>query len=104
VDIPVLGLVENMAAHVCSQCGHTEHIFGSGGGQWMSDTYGVPVLGSLPLEISIRAQGDAGQPIVIAEPDSPAAQAYQDTARALLARLAQRPKVRTGIMASLMGS
>ena len=104
VDIPVLGLVENMAAHVCSQCGHSEHIFGEGGAQWMSQQYGVPVLGSLPLQIAIREQGDAGKPIVVAQPDSAAAQAYRMTARALLARLAQRPKVRTGIAAALMGA
>ncbi|MFO1454578.1 MAG: iron-sulfur cluster carrier protein ApbC [Lysobacterales bacterium] len=103
VDIPVLGLVENMAVHVCSQCGHSEHIFGSGGAQWMSEQYGVPVLGTLPLEIGIREHGDAGVPIVVAQPDSAAAQAYRATARALLERLAQRPKVRTGIMASLIG-
>ena len=103
VGIPVLGLVENMAVHVCSQCGHSEHIFGSGGAQWMSEQYGVPVLGTLPLEIGIREHGDAGVPIVVAQPDSAAAQAYRATARALLERLAQRPKVRTGIMASLIG-
>ncbi|WP_374350536.1 iron-sulfur cluster carrier protein ApbC [Thermomonas sp.] len=104
VDIPVLGLVENMAVHVCSQCGHAEHIFGSGGAQWMSQQYDVPVLGSLPLQRSIREQGDAGKPIVAAQPDSAAAQAYRMTARALLARLAQRPKVRTGIAAALLGA
>ena len=103
VEIPELGLVENMAVHVCSQCGHSEHIFGSGGAQWMSEQYGVPVLGTLPLEIGIREHGDAGVPIVVAQPDSAAAQAYRATARALLERLAQRPKVRTGIMASLIG-
>ena len=104
VEIPVLGLVENMAVHVCSQCGHAEHIFGSGGAQWMSQQYDVPVLGSLPLQRSIREQGDAGKPIVVAQPDSAAAQAYRMTARALLARLAQRPKVRTGIAAALLGA
>ncbi|HOC11872.1 MULTISPECIES: iron-sulfur cluster carrier protein ApbC [Thermomonas] len=104
VEIPVLGLVENMAVHVCSQCGHAEHIFGSGGAQWMSQQYDVPVLGSLPLQRSIREQGDAGKPIVAAQPDSAAAQAYRMTARALLARLAQRPKVRTGIAAALLGA
>jgi len=104
VEIPVLGLVENMAAHVCSQCGHSEHVFGAGGAQWMSQQYNVPVLGSLPLQRSIREQGDAGHPIVAAQPDSAAAQAYRMTARALLARLAQRPKVRTGIAAALMGA
>jgi ATP-binding protein involved in chromosome partitioning len=69
----------------------------------MSAQYGVPLLGSLPLEIGIREQGDAGAPIVAARPGSAAAQAYRDTARALLAELGKRPKLRGGIMASLLG-
>ena len=103
LDIAVLGLVENMAVHVCSNCGHTEHVFGEGGAGRMSAQYGVPVLGSLPLEIGIRVQGDAGTPIVAAQPDSRAAQAYRDMARALLVQLDGRPKLRSGIMASLLG-
>ena len=102
VGIPVLGLVENMAVHVCSQCGHAEHLFGEGGGRRMAEQYGVPQLGALPLEIAIREQGDAGTPIVAAQPDSAAACAYRETARALLAQLAQRPKVRTGILSALL--
>ena len=103
LDIAVLGLVENMAVHVCSNCGHAEHIFGEGGAVRMSAQYGVPVLGNLPLQVAIRAQGDAGTPIVAAQPDSAAALAYREAARALLARLDTRPKVRSGIMASLLG-
>ena len=103
VAIPVLGLVENMAVHVCGACGHAEHLFGEGGAARMSAQYSVPVLGSLPLEIGIREQGDAGAPIVAARPGSAAAQAYRDTARALLAELGKRPKLRGGIMASLLG-
>jgi ATP-binding protein involved in chromosome partitioning len=103
LDIAVLGLVENMAVHICSNCGHAEHIFGEGGAARMSEQYGVPVLGALPLEIRIREQGDAGTPIVAAQPDSAAAQAYRATARALLAELDKRPKLRSGIMASLLG-
>ena len=103
VAIPVLGLVENMAVHVCSHCGHAEHLFGEGGAARMSAQYGVPVLGSLPLEIGIREQADAGTPIVAARPDSAAAEAYREVARALLAELAKRPKLRSGIMASLLG-
>jgi len=102
VEISVLGLVENMAAHQCSSCGHVEHIFGKGGAEWMSGQYGVPVLGSLPLEIGIREHGDAGTPIVVAELHSAAAQAFRGVARSLLERLKARPKVRTGIMASLL--
>ncbi len=103
LEIAVLGLVENMAVHVCTNCGHAEHIFGEGGAARMSAQYGVPVLGALPLEIAIREQGDAGTPIVAADPGSAAAQAYRDVARALLARLEERPKLRSGIMASLLG-
>ena len=104
LDIAVLGLVENMAVHVCTHCGHAEHVFGEGGAGRMSAQYGVPVLGSLPLEIGIRAQGDAGTPIVAAHPESAAARAYQAIARALLVQLDGRPKLRSGIMASLLGS
>ena len=103
LGIAVLGLVENMAVHVCSGCGRAEHVFGEGGAGRMSAQYGVPVLGSLPLEVAIRAQGDAGTPIVAAQPQSAAAQAYREAARALLSQLEGRPKVRSGIMASLLG-
>lgn len=103
VAIPVLGVVENMAVHVCGNCGHAERIFGEGGAKKMSEQYGVPQLGALPLELGIREQGDAGTPIVVAQPHSAAAQAYRDAARALLAELDKRPKVRAGIMASLLG-
>src|SRR5690606_19902297 len=87
VGVAVLGLVENMAQHVCSNCGHVEHLFGQGGGERMAAQYGVPLLGSLPLEIGIREQGDAGVPIVAAAPESAAARAYRDTARRLLEEL-----------------
>ena len=92
VNIPVLGLVENMAVHTCSHCGHAEHIFGSGGGQAMAARYNVPLLGSLPLDVAIREQADAGMPITRAAPDSAAAQAYQQVARRLLQALGERPR------------
>ncbi len=92
VEVPVLGIVENMAVHTCSNCGHSEHLFGEGGGQRMAAQYGVPLLGSLPLEIAIREQGDAGTPIVAAAPDSPAAQAYAAAATRLAEELAKRPR------------
>src|SRR5690606_12012159 len=101
VQIHVLGLVENMAVHVCSQCGHAEHVFGSGGGERMAAQYGVPLLGSLPLELAIREQGDAGVPVVASAPESTAAQAYRETARALAVRLAMRPRAPRPIAASL---
>ena len=102
VEVAVLGLVENMAQHVCSKCGHVEHLFGSGGGERMAAQYGVPLLGSLPLEIGIREQGDAGVPIVVSAPDSAAAQAYRDTARRLVVELERRPRVSIPISASLV--
>ena len=102
VEVPVLGLVENMAVHVCSNCGHAEHIFGQGGGARIAAQYDVPLLGSLPLEAGIREQGDAGTPIVASAPDSPAAAAYRATARAMAARLALRPRARMTIGSSLV--
>mgnify|MGYP001365232500 FL=1 len=92
VEIPVLGIVENMAVHVCSACGHAEHLFGQGGGQAMAERYGVPLLGSLPLELCIREQGDAGVPVVAAHPESLAARAYLDAAARLAEALAARPR------------
>ncbi len=102
VHVPVLGLIENMAQHVCSNCGHVEHLFGSGGGERMAAQYGVPLLGSLPLEIAIREQGDAGTPVVRAAPASAAAQAYRDVAQRLLAELDKRPRVKAEIGAQLV--
>ncbi len=102
VEVPVLGLVENMAMHVCTQCGHTEHIFGSGGGERMTTQFGVPLLGSLPLELAIREQGDMGVPVVAFAPDSTAAQAYRRTARRMAALLAARPRAAMPIAASMV--
>jgi ATP-binding protein involved in chromosome partitioning len=92
VEVPVLGIVENMAIHVCSQCGHEEHIFGSGGGAQMAQDYGVPLLGALPLDISIREQADGGTPTVASHPDGALAQRYRLIARSTAARLAQRAR------------
>jgi ATP-binding protein involved in chromosome partitioning len=87
VEVSVLGIVENMSIHICSQCGHEEYIFGAGGGQRMADQYQVPFLGSLPLDIRIREETDNGQPTVIAEPDSRIAGLYREIARRASARL-----------------
>jgi len=92
VGVPILGLVENMAVHVCSHCGHAEHIFGSGGAQKMAADYGVEVLGSLPLDIRIREQTDSGRPTVVAEPDSDIANAYKAIARQVAIRIAEKAK------------
>ena len=88
VAVPVLGIIENMATHICSNCGHEEHVFGAGGGVRMAAEYGVPLLGSLPLDIRIREQTDGGRPTVVAEPDGALAAAYHDVARRAAARLA----------------
>lgn len=87
VNVPVLGIVENMSLHVCSNCGHEEHIFGSGGGERVAHDYQVPMLGSLPLDISIRENADAGHPSVVADPDGSVAQHYRRIALRMAARL-----------------
>ena len=88
VEVRVLGVVENMSMHVCTQCGHVEHVFGSGGGARMAQQYGVQLLGELPLDIRIREDADGGTPTVVAEPGSRRAQAYFQMARRTAARLA----------------
>ncbi len=88
VEVRVLGVVENMSLHICSQCGHVEHVFGSGGGARMAAQYGVQLLGELPLDIRIREDADGGSPTVVAEPDSERARAYFLMARRTAARLA----------------
>ena len=102
VNVPVLGIVENMAVHVCSNCGHAEHLFGQGGGEAMAAQYGVPLLGSLPLDLRIREQGDAGTPVVAAAPDSAPAQAYLAAAQAMAAQLATRPRASIPISSALL--
>ena len=102
VNVPVLGIVENMAVHVCSNCGHAEHLFGQGGGEAMAAQYGVPLLGSLPLDLRIREQGDAGTPVVAAAPDSAPAQAYLAAAQVMAAQLATRPRASIPISSALL--
>jgi ATP-binding protein involved in chromosome partitioning len=87
VNVPVLGVVENMSVHVCSQCGHEERIFGAGGGQHLAEQYGIQLLGSLPLDIEIREQTDQGQPTVVANPDGVNAKKYCDIAQQIVAKL-----------------
>ena len=102
VEVPVLGIVENMAVHTCSNCGQVEHLFGEGGGERMAAQYGVPLLGSLPLQIEIREQGDAGSPITVAQPDSSAALAYRRAAERLVEAVGKRPRASIQILSSLL--
>jgi ATP-binding protein involved in chromosome partitioning len=92
VGVPILGIVENMAVHVCSNCGHAEHIFGADGGRTMATEYGVDYLGALPLTMSIREQADAGRPTVVSDPDSEIAAIYRSVARQVAVKIAQRAK------------
>lgn len=92
VGIPILGIVENMSTHVCSNCGHTEAIFGAGGGEKMCAEYGVEFLGGLPLTMAIRQQADSGKPTVVAEPDGEIAQIYKNIARKVAIKVAEKAK------------
>jgi ATP-binding protein involved in chromosome partitioning len=92
VNVPVLGIVENMSIHICSQCGHAEHIFGSGGGTRMSEDYNVELLGELPLDIRIREDADGGIPTVVAAPDSLITASYREIARRVAAKLSLQAK------------
>ena len=90
VGVPILGIVENMALHVCSKCGHEEHIFGAGGAERMGRDYNVEMLGSLPLDIAIREQADSGRPSVVADPDGRVAQIYRQIARRVAVKIAEK--------------
>jgi ATP-binding protein involved in chromosome partitioning len=92
VGVPILGIVENMAVHVCSNCGHVEHIFGADGGKNMAADYGMDYLGALPLNIQIRLQADSGKPTVVADPDSDVAALYKAVARKVAVSIAAKNK------------
>ena len=92
VEVPVLGIVENMSIHICSQCGHEEPVFGSGGGEKMASEYDVELLGQLPLDINIRQQADGGEPTVNAMPDSRITEIYKQIARKTAAKLAVKAR------------
>ena len=95
VAVPVLGIIENMSVHVCSHCGHAEHIFGAGGGTRLAHQHGVRLLGELPLDARIREEADQGRPTVVAQPGSERARLYLQTARRTAAALALRLKDRS---------
>ncbi|MBC6959196.1 MAG: iron-sulfur cluster carrier protein ApbC [Lautropia sp.] len=92
VGVPILGIVENMAIHVCSNCGHAEHIFGEGGGERMAKEYDIEYLGGLPLDIRIREQADSGKPTVVADPDSQVAATYRQIARRVAVKIAEKAR------------
>ncbi len=92
VEVPVLGIVENMSTHICSNCGHEEHIFGDGGGVRMADQYGVDLLGQLPLDLRIRQEADSGKPTVVADPECRISQEYRSVARKATAKLSLQAK------------
>jgi len=102
VGIPIIGVVENMAIHICTQCGHAEHIFGTGGGEKMCKDYDVEFLGSLPLDIRIREQADSGKPTVVADPDGPVAAIYRDIARKVAARIARQSEDRSSLFPKIV--
>jgi ATP-binding protein involved in chromosome partitioning len=102
VEVPVLGIVENMSIHICSECGHAEHIFGEGGGTRMSEEYGVDFLGALPLDISIREQADGGHPSVAAHPDSKVSEIYRQIARKTAAKLATKARDHSAAFPSIV--
>ena len=88
VDVKILGIVENMSTHICSQCGHEEHIFGAGGGEKMCADHNTEFLGSLPLDIHIREQADSGKPTVVADPDGKLSKVYKQIARRVAVKIA----------------
>jgi ATP-binding protein involved in chromosome partitioning len=104
VGIPILGIVENMAMHTCSNCGHTEHIFGAGGGERMARDYEVEYLGGLPLDIRIREQADSGTPSVVAEPDGAIAHIYKRIARRIAVRVADIAKDSSSLFPTIVVS
>ena len=90
VGVPIVGVVENMSIHVCTNCGHAEHIFGEGGARKLCEDYHVPYLGALPLDIRIREHADSGRPTVVADPESKVAQIYRDIARKVAISVAEK--------------
>ncbi len=92
VGVPILGIVENMAVHVCEKCGHLEHIFGEEGGKRLAEEYKMDYLGALPLNLSIRVQADNGRPSVVSDPDGEIAGLYKAMARQVAVKIAQRAK------------
>ncbi len=102
VNIPILGVVENMSLHICSKCGHEEHIFGAGGGERISRDYGVELLGALPLDVQIREQADSGKPTVVADPDGRVAEIYRQIARRAAVKIADLQQDRSAVFPKIV--
>ena len=102
VGIPILGIVENMSLHICSNCGHEERIFGEGGAERMAKDYGVEVLGALPLDIAIREQADSGKPTVVSDPDGRIAQIYKQIARRVAIQIAERQQDHSAVFPKIV--
>ncbi|MCL2829216.1 MAG: iron-sulfur cluster carrier protein ApbC [Betaproteobacteria bacterium] len=102
VGIPILGVIENMSIHICSQCGHEEAIFGAGGGQKMCADYETEFLGALPLELAIREQADIGRPTVVGAPDSRTAELYRDIARRIAVKIGEQARDMTSKFPSIV--
>src|SRR5258706_2967141 len=102
VGVPIIGIVENMAMHVCSNCGHIEHIFGEGGGARMAKDYNIEMLGSLPLDMSIRQMADGGKPTVVSDPDGPITKIYKEIARKCAAKIAKQSQDRTSVFPKIV--
>ena len=102
VGVPIIGIVENMAMHVCTNCGHMEHIFGEGGGGKMAKDYNIDLLGSLPLDIRIREMADSGKPTVVSDPDGPIAGIYKDIARKCAAKIAKQSQDRSSVFPKIV--
>ena len=92
VNVPILGIVENMSTHICSKCGHEEHIFGEGGAARMSADYGIDLLGQLPLDMRIREQVDSGRPTLVTEPDGDISRIYKEIARKVAAKISSQKR------------
>jgi ATP-binding protein involved in chromosome partitioning len=102
VNVPILGIIENMSTHICSQCGHEEHIFGSGGAAKMGKDFDVELLGALPLDIHIREQADSGNPTVVADPDSRATEIYKQIARRVAVKIADKQQDHSSVFPKIV--
>ena len=102
VGVPIVGIVENMSIHICSNCGRAEHIFGQGGAERMCREHNVPFLGALPLDIRIREQADSGKPTVVSDPDGAVAKMYRAIARKVAARIAKQAEDRSGVFPKIV--